>query len=398
MPVQFARLDGVELVSVGTWDASTGRCTFTPDDLQAAVAAFNDQLVDRPPIKLGHDDVNAFNATLSDGEPAFGWIENVRVSADGNTLVGDLVGIPAKLAEIIPTAFRKRSVELAFGVRTAAGKVYRCVLTGIALLGAMPPAVKGLADLLALYSGSTPEGTHHVTFSGDTPTLPPVRLYAADGVGTTPPTGRTSMKLTPELRTALGLTDQSSDDDVSNALKAAGLSVLPVAEPVNPAPAAEPATPVTPAAPTAVVEPVTPAAPAEPVAAAAAPVGPALATVDAASLTALTARSAAMETELAAIRAGRDAERRDAILATAVRAGKLHPQVAASCRPWLDTDEAAAVKFLNDSPVLFPTTPVGHALLSADQANTVTEAVKARHAQDLTFLGLTPAAPAGKDA
>lgn len=139
----------VELVRVGTWHASTGTTRITREDLAAVVAAHADPEIDHAPLKLGHTDKR-----FGDGEPALGWVENLRLADGGDTLLGDLVDVPAKLAEIAPAAYRRRSVELAFGVRTPAGKAYRAVLTGLALLGVSPPAVKGLADVLALYSGS----------------------------------------------------------------------------------------------------------------------------------------------------------------------------------------------------------------------------------------------------
>ncbi|KWW97408.1 hypothetical protein LI90_4380 (plasmid) [Carbonactinospora thermoautotrophica] len=153
-----ATIRGVELVRVGTWHASTGVTQITREDLEAIVTAYGDPEVDRAPIKLGHVD-QRFN----DGEPALGWVENLRLSDDGRTLVGDLVGMPARLAEIAPTAYRRRSVEIAWGVRTPSGRTYRAVLTGLALLGVSRPAVKGLADVLALYRSAprAPEAERH---------------------------------------------------------------------------------------------------------------------------------------------------------------------------------------------------------------------------------------------
>lgn len=151
-------LKNVELVYPGTHAAETGVVTLTADDMADIVQGYTDQLVDRPVIKLGHDNDNAFNKALGDGEPAFGWVENVTLG-DGSderpkktSVYGDLVGMPEKLEKITPSAFRRRSVELAHGVKAASGKTYRSVLTHLALLGAKRPAVKGLSDVLALYS------------------------------------------------------------------------------------------------------------------------------------------------------------------------------------------------------------------------------------------------------
>ena len=151
----------VELVRVGEWNAVEGDGTITTDDLADCVSAYEDQLVDRPVLKLGHQDNNRLNEDAStnggfgDGEPAYGWVENLRLSDDGQALIGDYVGMPAKLAEVAPTAWRRRSVELLRNVKTAAGKTYKAVLSGVALLGIMRPAAKGLQDVLDLYAGAT---------------------------------------------------------------------------------------------------------------------------------------------------------------------------------------------------------------------------------------------------
>lgn len=138
-------IPNVELVRTGTWGASTGVTTIDRDDLEAMLAAAQDGEVDAAPIRIGHVDPRF------DGEPALGWVGNLRLSEDGNALVGDLLEVPTRLAEVIPRAFRRRSVEIAWGVRTPKGKRYRAALAGLALLGVTPPAVKGLADVLALF-------------------------------------------------------------------------------------------------------------------------------------------------------------------------------------------------------------------------------------------------------
>lgn len=153
-------INDVELVSVGTWAASTGVTKVTRADLESMLAAHADGLVDRAPIKLGHE--SSLNDDLGDGAPAYGWVEptGIRPNAHGvDTLVGRLVGMPAKLADVAPTAYRRRSVEIAWSVKTTQGKTYAAALIGVALLGATPPAVKGLADVAALYS-EAPEVDH----------------------------------------------------------------------------------------------------------------------------------------------------------------------------------------------------------------------------------------------
>jgi hypothetical protein len=147
-----ATIRDVELVSTGTWSASTGVTRIERGDLESILAAAADPDVDAAPIKLGHIDPRF------DGEPAAGWVRPTRiVDRDGrSTLLGDFVGMPARLAELAPTAYRRRSVEIIWSAKTAKGRAYRAVLTGIALLGVAAPAVKGLADVMALFRGEHP--------------------------------------------------------------------------------------------------------------------------------------------------------------------------------------------------------------------------------------------------
>ena len=142
---------GVPLCRAGEWHGLTGKATVTPEDLAAVVDAYQDREVDRARVKLGH--VSSLNdQALGDGAPAFGWVDNPRVSEDGKTLLGDLVDVPRRLGEVIGKAYKQVSVELRKGVTTPSGKTHPTVLSGLALLGAAAPAVKGLDDLVALYA------------------------------------------------------------------------------------------------------------------------------------------------------------------------------------------------------------------------------------------------------
>lgn len=142
------KVPDVELLKVGEWPLATGTCTFTTEDLAAAVRAAQAPSVSRPVIKLGHDDPRF------SGEPAVGFVDNLRLSEDGSTLVGDLCGVPGWLADIMPSAYPRRSIEGQFNYRDQAGTVHPFALTGLALLGVTPPAVGTLAtlrDVAALY-------------------------------------------------------------------------------------------------------------------------------------------------------------------------------------------------------------------------------------------------------
>lgn len=134
----------VELMTVGTWDASTGQFHVSIDDLAAAVAAQDDPGYRSPFLKVGHTDPRF------DGNPALGRVLNLRLSDDRQTLVGDLVGVPGVLAEALPLAWPSRSVEAQFGLVTQTGGRHRFALTALSLLGAVPPAVSELADVQSI--------------------------------------------------------------------------------------------------------------------------------------------------------------------------------------------------------------------------------------------------------
>lgn len=142
------KVPDVELLKTGEWPLSTGTWTFTSEDLAAAVRAAQSPCVGRPVIKLGHDDPRF------SGEPAVGFVDNLRLSEDGSTLVGDLCGVPGWLADIMPSAYPRRSIEGQFNYRDQAGTIHDFALTGLALLGVTPPAVgtlSSLRDVAALY-------------------------------------------------------------------------------------------------------------------------------------------------------------------------------------------------------------------------------------------------------
>lgn len=333
-----ATIKDVELVSVGTWAASTGVTTVTRADLDAMLAAHADGLVDHAPVKLGH--VSPLNDNLGDGAPAYGWVvpTGVRKNAAGlDTLVGDLVGMPSKLAEVAPTAYRRRSVEIAWGVKTPGGKTYAAALIGVALLGAQAPAVKGLADVLALYTGDPDverttalelvEGLEDNTVAvamlaaartagapveqldamaaaagaRDTAAIPPhIEVpdhddHVSPANTTAPRTERTTMT-DEELRAALNL---EADADVSEALN--GLLEGRATDPATAA--TEPVAPV--------VEQTPPATPAAPVATAQEPE--------------LVQLSAATYGELTALAEESRNNRRRSALDDAVRAGRISP-------------------------------------------------------------------------
>ena len=155
--MEYTTVKGVPLLRTGTWNGSTGGTTpITKADLSDIVEAAQDGDLDPAIIKIGHAD-SRFPAVTEDGEPAYGSLSNVRLSDDGETLLADFENVPVELAQKLSSAYPHRSVELRSRVSLmdAAGKVvkkFKRVLTAVALLGATPPAVKGLGSVHAAFS------------------------------------------------------------------------------------------------------------------------------------------------------------------------------------------------------------------------------------------------------
>lgn len=386
----------VELCRVGTWAASTGPFTATVDKFDAIVAAQHDPDVDDGIIRLGH---TGGLADLGDSAPSLGRVRNLR--REGDRLLGDFVGVPAPLAAIIPTAYARRSVELLEAVRTAAGRTYKAVLTGVALLGVTPGAVTGLADIVDICTGKrgfapvaarrAPTGTPVAVTTGPTPgpaadqaaavvaaagrALAEIAAAAEPSATVTPPPGHTVpdarhphlpggppvAPMTDErLRELLGA---EADADVEAllaearaALEATPPAAAPPAGPVVSAPAAVPAVGGPPApAPSDLPVPVA--------AAAGLPAG--LVAVDEAVLAELAAGAEAGRVALAA-QAG---QTRDAALEAHTRAGRIAPASVDHWRTQWDRDPEGTAALLSALPAAYHTVEVGAADVAASGAD-----------------------------
>jgi hypothetical protein len=153
--VDVTTIPNVELVRVGVHDASTGEWAVSRKDIADAVAASQAGIIRDPVIKLGHD------GPLADGAPALGRVVNLRTANGGDVLVGDFVDVPRALAAVMPKAWPSRSVEALLDVVTDDGRTYGCVLTAVALLGAVEPGIPNLAevsDVAALYGVAATSG------------------------------------------------------------------------------------------------------------------------------------------------------------------------------------------------------------------------------------------------
>jgi hypothetical protein len=131
----MATLDGIQIFAVGKWNGTE----FDRVDLDGLVSAFEDeQQAGRLPVKLGH--------SAPDTEPSRGWIE--KIWREGDKLLARIDQVPQEIVDGIKSgAWRHVSVELLKEVQTAAGRSYRWMLDGLALLGAARPAVDVLKPL-----------------------------------------------------------------------------------------------------------------------------------------------------------------------------------------------------------------------------------------------------------
>lgn len=150
----LATVAGVELGSVGFWDISNQLDWHpTAEDFAAAIAALDCPAVRRPALKFGH------TGEPGVGDPTIGLIDNLRLTDDGQTLVGDFVGIPAWLAEadsegrsVLSSAYPDRSGEWVDDYVCQLGHTHPFVLSAMALLGVIPPGIGTLESLYDLYT------------------------------------------------------------------------------------------------------------------------------------------------------------------------------------------------------------------------------------------------------
>jgi hypothetical protein len=229
---------GVELARPGIWKLSSGPTEFTAEMLRDAADFYAATGGERVALGFGHLD------SRFDGEPAFGWVSNVRYTEDdiGPLLLGDLVDMDDWVAAAAPRYWPKRSIEGVKGV-TFNGREFGLVLTRLALLGSTPPGIpvlKSLTDVRQLVAASV-AATGGVWIAASVPESSPE-------LGATPPgeidpsnrEGAAGMPDAAKLREALGLSPDVSDDEVRAALASAGL-VASQPEPQKPAPEPNPA-------------------------------------------------------------------------------------------------------------------------------------------------------------
>lgn len=178
---QLTTRTNIQIIKTGIeYPLSTGPTTFTPEDLADAVASQDDPWTSAPRIWLGHPDDPRIHGQRypggpPSGEPAVGRVTNMRLEDEGNTIVGDLEGIPVWLDRILASAFPSRSIEANFDVKTERGN-WRLVISGLALLGVVWPGVASLEDIASLY---TPDGPDDVKIIEATQERPVTTIEAS---------------------------------------------------------------------------------------------------------------------------------------------------------------------------------------------------------------------------
>lgn len=149
MSLETVDILGVEILAAGGPVHGIGSPpegdTWRPEDLRGmteAAAELADEV--HAPAKIGH----------RGGDPAVGWLENIRINQDGSRLLADIKRVPKGLSSLIDAgAYRTRSVELKQFTSQKTGRRYEWVVSGLAWLGGKMPAVRTLADVVKLYEG-----------------------------------------------------------------------------------------------------------------------------------------------------------------------------------------------------------------------------------------------------
>ena len=141
-----------EIMSVGEWNGEI----FSHEDLHEISHNFEllrNEL--KPPLKFGHDEDQTLLGQ-SDGDPALGWVDGLRVT--GGKLIATFIQVPSVVRQAIASGrWRKISAEIYFEAEHQ-GKKLGKVLKAVALLGADLPAVTNLKDLSVFLTADWPSG------------------------------------------------------------------------------------------------------------------------------------------------------------------------------------------------------------------------------------------------
>lgn len=149
--LKLRTIPNVPILQTGVeYELQSGPYTFTPEDITGILSSLHDPAVKEPRLKLGHVGKHGESGHAI-GQPVFGKFTNLRADKDGHLLVGDMVGVPEWLAEILPFTYPNRSIEGETDWTSHTGKRHRVVVPAVSLLGIEFPGVSTLEDLKVLY-------------------------------------------------------------------------------------------------------------------------------------------------------------------------------------------------------------------------------------------------------
>lgn len=119
-------------------DSAGGTTTFTAEQLQATVKAYNEGDW-RAPVVVGHPKGHA---------PAYGWVGKLSLSDAGDVICDDLDKLNPDFAELMKSgAYRNRSASWYAPDHPSNPTPGVWQLRHLGMLGAQPPALKGLGDV-----------------------------------------------------------------------------------------------------------------------------------------------------------------------------------------------------------------------------------------------------------
>jgi len=103
----------------------------------------------KPTVKLGHSEGEIEKRS---GYPAVGYITDLSLTPDGQTLKANIERVPAQVKDLIDKgAYAQKSAEIWVNYEDENGEKVGPLLTGLAVLGEELPEIKTLSDIQKLY-------------------------------------------------------------------------------------------------------------------------------------------------------------------------------------------------------------------------------------------------------
>ncbi len=193
------KLTKMEIMKVGKQTAMDGReIAFTPEILNE-IASVYDAVLFESPLVIGHPTLTA---------PAYGWVK--EASFEGDTLYAHVGEVEAAFAEAVNEGrYKKRSASIFLPDTPGNPKPGHYYLNHVGFLGAVPPAVKGLADV----KFSANDGGEHAALD-----------FAFDVEATNPPNKENTMDKDKEKEAAENAAAEAAKREADFAAREAALA------------------------------------------------------------------------------------------------------------------------------------------------------------------------------